>query len=111
MNYIIRKIKQEESDVLNTFLYEAIFIPEGVEPPPKEIINQPELQVYVDGFGNKDGDIAFVAESNGTIVGAVWVRIMDDYGHIDDETPSFAISLLREYRGYGIGTDVANLTV
>ena len=106
MNYIIRKIKQEESDVLNTFLYEAIFIPEGVEPPPKEIINQPELQVYVDGFGNKDGDIAFVAESNGTIVGAVWVRIMDDYGHIDDKTPSFAISLLKEYRGYGIGTEL-----
>lgn len=106
MNYIIRKIKQEESDVLNTFLYEAIFIPEGVEPPPKDIINQPELQVYVDGFGNKDGDIAFVAELNGAIVGAVWVRIMDDYGHIDDETPSFAISLLREYRGYGIGTEL-----
>ena len=59
-----------------------------------------------DGFGNKDGDIAFVAELNGAIVGAVWVRIMDDYGHIDDETPSFAISLLREYRGYGIGTEL-----
>jgi len=24
--------------------------------------------------------------------------------HIDDETPSFAISLYKEYRGYGIGT-------
>ena len=29
---------------------------------------------------------------------------MDDYGHIDDETPSFAISILPEYRGQGIGT-------
>ena len=29
---------------------------------------------------------------------------MDDYGHIDDETPSFAISLYEEYRGRGIGT-------
>lgn len=29
---------------------------------------------------------------------------MDDYGHIDDETPSFAISLFKEYRGKGIGT-------
>ena len=27
------------------------------------------------------------------VVGAVWVRIMDDYGHIDNDTPSFAISL------------------
>ena len=29
---------------------------------------------------------------------------MNDYGHIDDKTPSFAISLYREYRGRGIGT-------
>ncbi len=32
------------------------------------------------------------------------MRIMDDYGHIDDETPSFAISLHEEYRNLGIGT-------
>ena len=37
-------------------------------------------------------------------MGAVWVRIMNDYGHIDDETPSFAISLYEEYRNFGIGT-------
>lgn len=106
MEYVIRKIKQEETKVLDTFLYEAIFIPEGVEAPPREIINQPELRVYVDGFGNRIGDIAFVAESNGIVVGAVWVRIMNDYGHIDDETPSFAISLLKEYRNHGIGTEL-----
>ena len=106
MNYIIRKLKQEEVKILDTFLYEAIFIPEGVEAPPMEIIKQPELQVYVNGFGTKDGDICFVAETDGLIVGAVWVRIMDDYGHVDDETPSFAISLLKGYRGHGIGTEM-----
>ncbi len=29
---------------------------------------------------------------------------MNDYGHIDDDTPSFAISLYKEYRDFGIGT-------
>ena len=29
---------------------------------------------------------------------------MNDYGHIDNETPSFAISLFEEYRGKKIGT-------
>ena len=38
------------------------------------------------------------------IVGAVWVRVMNDYGHIDDETPSLAISLYEEYRHLGLGT-------
>ena len=29
-----------------------------------------------------------MAESGEKIVGAVWVRIMDDYGHVNDATPS-----------------------
>lgn len=106
MDYSIRELKQNESKVLNTFLYEAIFIPEGVPIPPKEIINQPELQVYVKDFGKNKGDLCLVAEANNEIVGAVWCRIMNDYGHIDAETPSFAISLLKQYRNYGIGTNL-----
>lgn len=31
---------------------------------------------------------------------------MQDYGHIDDRTPSLAISLLPEYRGLGIGAQL-----
>lgn len=104
MTYTIRKIAKSEYEILEDFLFEAIFIPDGVSVPPREIIYQPELQVYVSEFGKKDGDFAFVAEVSGKIVGAVWVRIMNDYGHIDDDTPSFAISLYKEYRNNGIGT-------
>ena len=103
MEYIIREILKEEYCLLEIFLYEAIFVPEGVPAPPKSIINQPELQVYVADFGKKKDDIGLVAEVGPKMVGAVWVRIMDDYGHIDDATPSFAISLYKEYRGLGIG--------
>lgn len=104
MNIHIREIKSNEYKLLDNFLYEAIFIPEGVEVPPREIINAPELQVYVQDFGMQEGDICFVAEVEEKIVGAVWVRIMDDYGHVEDGVPSFAISLYKEYRGLGIGT-------
>ncbi len=106
MDYRIRELKQEEVNVLDTFLYEAIFIPEGVEAPSKDIINQPELQIYVTDFGKRKGDMSFVAEVDNQIVGAVWARIMNDYGHVDDETPSLAISLLKDYRSYGIGTEL-----
>ena len=47
-----------------------------------------------------------MADCNGKVVGAVWTRIMDDYGHVDDDTPSLAISLYEEYRGKGIGTQM-----
>jgi ribosomal protein S18 acetylase RimI-like enzyme len=104
MDYTIRKMSESEYGLLGDFLYEAIFIPEGVAPPPRDIIELPELQVYISGFGTKAGDIALAAEADGKVVGAVWVRIMNDYGHIDDDTPSFAISLYKEYRSRGIGT-------
>ena len=48
----------------------------------------------------------FVPEVDKRVVGAVWVRVMNDYGHIEDDTPSLAISLYKEYRGFGIGTDL-----
>ncbi len=106
MDYSIRELRQNESKVLNTFYMKQFFIPEGTPIPPKEIINQPELQVYVKDFGKNKGDLCLVAEANNEVVGAVWVRIMNDYGYIDEETPSLAISLLKEYRNYGIGTNL-----
>ena len=104
MDYTIREITEEEYSILENFLYEAVFVPEGMSAPPKSIINRPELQAYIADFGTKKDDIGLVTEVNGKVVGAVWVRIMNDYGHIDDDTPSFAISLYKEYRGFGIGT-------
>lgn len=76
----------------------------GGSAPRRSIINQPELQQYVIDFGKKKDDIGLIAEIDHKPIGAVWVRIMNDYGHIDDDTPSLAISLLKDYRGLGIGT-------
>ena len=103
MLYTIRPFTPAEYPLLNDFLYEAIFVPEGAEKPPRDVIYTPELQVYTESFG-RSGDFAVAAETNGKIIGAAWARIMNDYGHIDDETPSLAVSLYNEYRGHGIGT-------
>ena len=103
---IIRQIRPEEYSLLQEFLYQAIYIPEGTKPPPRSVVDLPELQVYVAGFGTQPGDYCLVAEIAGTVVGAAWSRIMQDYGHIDDRTPSLAISLLPEYRGLGIGAQL-----
>ena len=106
MKYIIREIKKSEYIFLKNFLYEAIFIPEGITPPPKNIVDIPELQIYISNFGKSLHDVALVAESNKRLVGAVWCRIMKDYGNIDDETPSLAIGIYKEYRKLGIGTEM-----
>lgn len=99
-------MQRNEYPLLTDFLYHAIFLPKGTAPPPKDIVMREELQVYVKDFGERKDDVALVAEVGNQIVGAVWARIMNDYGHIDDETPSLAISLFKEYRGKGIGTQL-----
>lgn len=91
---------------MEDFLYEAIFIPEGAAPPPKSIVKNEDLQVYVRNFGQSPDDNCLVAETDGKIVGMIWSRIMRDYGHIADDTPSLAISLYKEYRNKGIGTEL-----
>ena len=61
MDYVIRELKQREVKILDTFLYEAIFIPEGMEAPPKDILKHPDLQIYISDFGKKT-DVCYVAE-------------------------------------------------
>ena len=104
MEYVIRELGSEELPLLEDFLYLSIFVPEGETPPPRDILMKPELRVYLDGFGEGVADLCLVAEAEGRVVGAAWSRIMDDYGHVDDDTPSLAISLLPGCRGLGIGT-------
>lgn len=103
MNYTIRKIKKEEYSLLQEFIYEAIFVPEGESPPEKSVVNNPDIQVYISEFGTEKDDMCIVAEIENKVIGAAWVRIMDDYGHIDDDTPSLAISIYKQYRKLGIG--------
>ena len=105
-NAVIREIRTEEIPLLNDFLYEAIFIPEGVPAPPRSIIENEDLQVYVRDFGKKADDRCLVAEIDGRIVGAVWTRVMNEYGHIADDTPSLAISLYEDFRNRGICTEL-----
>ena len=101
-----RSVSERLMKMLKNFLYEAIYIPDGIQPPERSIIELPELSIYYEDFGNSPADNCLVAEEDGKVVGAVWTRIMNDYGHVDDETPSFAISLYKEYRGKGFGTEM-----
>ena len=106
MNYHIRPIQPSEIPLLKDFLYEAIFIPEGAVAPPRDILDDESLQVYIRNFGKSSNDYCLVAVVDDKVVGAIWSRIMNDYGHIADDIPSMAISLYKEYRDQGIGTDL-----
>ena len=101
---IIRPILPEEHPLLETFIYEAIFVPPGEQPPPREIIFQPDVHAYIKDFGTRPEDCCVVAEIDGQAVGAAWAGVFGAYGYIDDETPELAIAVLPPFRGQGIGT-------
>jgi len=50
---IIREIIKTDYPQLEDFIYNAIFLPPGTEPPPREIIFKPDVFIYISGFGNK----------------------------------------------------------
>ena len=99
----IRPLKPEEIPLLEEFLYQAIFIPQGLASLPRSILKEPELEMYIKDLGQQPDDWALAAEVDGRLVGVVWVRIMKDYGYYDDRTPSLSISFLPEFRGQGLG--------
>lgn len=107
MDYIIREMRAGEYHLLDEFLYEAIFQRDEDNLLPREVINEPSLRVYTENWGKKH-DYCLFAESDGIVVGAVWVRIINGFGHVDDTVPEFSISLYKEYRGFGIGTELMN---
>lgn len=104
MDYIIRKMRIDEYPLLDDFLYHAIFQPDKTKLAPKSIIDKPELQVYIEDFGTKKDDYCLCAGVENKVVGAVWVRNINGYGNVDDNTVEFAISVLDEYQKMGIGT-------
>lgn len=106
MEYTIREMTRAEYPLLEDFLYEAIFQRDAANRLPREIIKDPQLQVYIRDFGKQKDDACLCAEVRQTVVGAVWVRNIPGYGSVDSETPEFAISLYPEYRGHGIGSDL-----
>mgnify|MGYP000984119634 FL=1 len=99
----IRPLKPEEIPLLEEFLYQAIFILQGLAPLSRRILKESDLEMYIKDFGKQPDDWALAAEVAGQLVGAVWVRIMKDYGYYDDRTPSLSISFLPEFRGQGLG--------
>ncbi|MBQ9674098.1 MAG: GNAT family N-acetyltransferase [Ruminococcus sp.] len=108
MSYTIRELRPSEYPLLEDFLYQAIYRPNKTNLVPRSIIEKPELQVYIKDFGKQKDDYCFCAEVENKIVGAVWVRNINGYGSVDNDTVEFAISVFDEYQKMGIGTALMN---
>ena len=46
-SFVIRSLQVNETSLLRDFLYEAIFVPEGMNAPPRNVVDLPEPKILV----------------------------------------------------------------
>lgn len=104
MSYTIRAATAADVPFLWEMLYQALHVPPGQPPFPREILQQPEISQYLDDWG-RPGDFAWLAETATQSVGAVWLRLLTaGYGYVARGIPELTIAVRPEYRGCGVGS-------
>jgi GNAT superfamily N-acetyltransferase len=103
----IRELTITDEPFLWEMLYESLYVPAGQPALPRELVQQPEISRYVEGWG-RAGDCGFLALDDDQPIGAAWLRLLvgakRGYGYYDETTPELAIAILPAYRGQGIGS-------
>ncbi len=102
-----RAVERADISFLEDMLFEALYVPPGQPPFPREILQQPEIARYLRDFG-RPHDVGIIAMTSGERVGAAWSRLWteDDhgFGFVDESTPELTIAVKPEFRGRDIGT-------
>jgi len=105
----IRPLALADEPFLWEMLYLALYVPEGADPFPRDIVRSPEISRYARGW-ERAGDLGFVAVSDETRspAGATWIRLLKGankgYGYVDETTPELTIAVAPALRGRGVGT-------
>ena len=106
---IMREVLSSDQPLLNEMLYHSLYVPPDHEPFSRDILQNPDVNKYVAGWG-RPGDLAFIAfdSATGNSLGAAWLRLLKGdergYGYVDDDTPELGVAVLDFYRGQGVGT-------
>ncbi|HEX5350047.1 MAG TPA: GNAT family N-acetyltransferase [Trichococcus sp.] len=91
---------------LKEMTYQAIYSPKGGGFLPRKVLEDRAIRRYYADFG-KEGDLAFIALSEGEAVGAVWIRFatteQKGYGFVRADVPELMLAVLPAFRGGGIG--------
>ncbi len=104
----LRDANGDDLSLLRALLLEAAFWRADVARPSiEQVLTDPELARYVEGFG-RAGDFGLVAVEGAQPRGAAWWRYFrataPGYGFVDDATPEVTVAVFPTHRGQGIGT-------
>ena len=102
-------IPQEDQAFLWDIFHIALWDPPPAPLRPREILEHPDVRIYAEDWGRRDGDVGVVGEVDGEPVGACWMRLIKGgkgLGYVDDVTPQLGIGLFPEFQRKGFGTQL-----
>ena len=113
---LVRPLTKADIAYLSEALYQALYTTPREAPLSRDILVLPKLARYIDGWGERLGDRGSIAFAGSNYyVGAAWLRLFSHdvpgYGYVDDLTPELSVSVLPEWRGCGIGTQLIEATL
>jgi len=105
---LLRKAQHSDIPFLEKILYEAVFWRASVNKPSFEQgLAYPEVSKSLADWGERDGDIAVIANVDSMPAGAAWYRYWTDdnfiNGYMEENTPVLVIGVHSDYRHRGIG--------
>jgi ribosomal protein S18 acetylase RimI-like enzyme len=100
---------------LEAMLLEGFAWRPGVDRPPiGELLADPEIALYVAGWG-RAGDAGVIAERGGERLGAAWYRRFSaaahGYGFVDAAIPELSLAVRPGERGRGVGSSLLDALV
>ena len=112
---IVRRLTGADEPHLWKALYHALHVPPGAQRFERAITRHPALTRYVEDWMQRPGDLGFLTESNGEVVGAAWLRCWSaedhGFGFVDERTPELSMAVWPGHRGRGIGTALLTRTL
>lgn len=104
----IQPLLPSDQEAVWDLLHIALWDPPPAPLRPRDVLNSPEVRIYAEDWGRREGDIGVCGRLDGVaeIVGACWLRLVTGgvgLSYIDDITPQLGIALLpaHQRRGYG----------
>ncbi|HWN11722.1 MAG TPA: GNAT family N-acetyltransferase [Pyrinomonadaceae bacterium] len=107
MPYRIRELVPADQPLLWEMLFQSLYVPQGMPPFERNILNQPAIANYVTDWG-RDGDAGFVAvDADNMPIAAIWLRMLGGdikgFGYVDEQTPELGMAVVQEWRKRGVG--------
>lgn len=102
----LRPLLPSDQEVLWDIFHVALWDPPPAPLRPREVLQHPDVRIYAEDWGARDGDVGVIAEVDGVPAGACWMRLVKGgkgLSYIDDETPQLGIALLPPYQRQGYG--------